>query len=310
MHAYSINGTLIVGTKDSLEATTELSMGGFGRDAKGAIVETNDGGSKMHWDTQRTIVERGQRMWIDDQGDEWPECAIVLVEEELDIIDDENDPAYGEMSQLPADDVARATVAYEAWLSTDPKATPTDSSRRFVVEMPENGWRSKDSFTAEEKARLRPTAEVLALLDGNAFFGMDVDADGDDRHYENYLPEAAAIAEANNGWYDLTSFARAGRPLPENPMGLDMSERPEGRVDLASGDLVTVRVTGIVWDTSDEDAPDGTIVDGTDLSPLLPPDLVVGVPADWSEDDRLTTLLSDHYGFCILSIGSTEPVED
>lgn len=311
MHAYSINGTLIVGTKDRLEATAELSPGEFRRDGDGAVVGIHQGGSRIHWDTQKTVMERGERMWIDDQGDEWPECAVILVEKELDIVDDEDDPAYGEMRELPTEDVARATVAYERWLSSDPKAVPIDSSRRFIIEMPEGGWRAKDSFSAEEKARLRPAAEILALLDGNAFFGMDVDADGDDRHYENYLPEAAAIAEANNGWYDLTSFARAGRPLPENPMGLDLSERVEGRVDLASGNLMTVRVTGIVWDTSgDDDAADATMIEGTDLSPLLPADLVVGVPRDWEEDGRLVSLLSDHYGFCILSIGATEPVED
>jgi len=310
MYAYAPNGTLITGTKDSLFATAELGEGTFSRAADGSIVAEGGGGSKMDWDSQRTVVQRGQPMWMDDEGEEWPECALILVENELDYIDDEDDPAHGEMATLPADEVERATRAYDAWLARDPKAAPVDRSARYAIEMPETGWRSRDSFTPDEKARLRPVAEVLALLDGNAFFGMDTDADGDDRHYERYLPEAAAIADANNGWFDLASFAREGRPLPVNPMGLELDERPDGRVDLAAGDLVTVRITGIVWDTSGEGAEDAVVVEGADLSPLLPPDLVVGVPADWSEHDRLVTLLGDHYGFRVASLGSAERVED
>lgn len=79
---------------------------------------------------------------------------------------------------------------------------------------PATGWRDKLTFSDAERAKLRPIAETLAMLDGNAFFGTDV-GDGHD-FYEQYLPEADAIYQANggdNGWAGEASFARA---LKEN----------------------------------------------------------------------------------------------
>lgn len=55
----------------------------------------------------------------------------------------------------------------------------------------------KRRFTAREKAMLRPIAEVLAILDGNAFWGLSVDQSGDDNWYEQYMPEAWMIYKNN-----------------------------------------------------------------------------------------------------------------
>lgn len=55
-------------------------------------------------------------------------------------------------------------------------------------------------FTDEEKILLRPIAETLAMLDGNAFFTIDA---GDGEWYEQYLPDAYSVFKANggmNGW--------------------------------------------------------------------------------------------------------------
>jgi hypothetical protein len=64
-------------------------------------------------------------------------------------------------------------------------------------------------FTDEEKSVLRPIAEALAMLDGNAFFSMtDLDGRG---YYEQYLPEAAALFESNggiDGWAGDASWVR------------------------------------------------------------------------------------------------------
>ena len=64
-------------------------------------------------------------------------------------------------------------------------------------------------FTDNEKQMLRPIAEVIALLDGNGFFTMDL---GDDREwYEQYLPEAWSIFEGNGGikgWSGKMSWIR------------------------------------------------------------------------------------------------------
>lgn len=80
--------------------------------------------------------------------------------------------------------------------------------KRYHVEKPEGGW--KKDFTDEEKRKLRPIAETLAMLDGNAFFTVDV---GKDREwYESYLPEAHAVYESNggdSGWAGEASFAKA-----------------------------------------------------------------------------------------------------
>jgi hypothetical protein len=64
-------------------------------------------------------------------------------------------------------------------------------------------------FTDEEKSVLRPIAETLAMLDGNAFFSM-TDLDGR-VYYEQYLPEAAALFESNggiDGWAGDASWVR------------------------------------------------------------------------------------------------------
>ena len=52
-------------------------------------------------------------------------------------------------------------------------------------------------WTDEEKQRLRPIAETIALLDGNAFFLHNL-ADGRE-WYEQYLPEAATVFDDNGG---------------------------------------------------------------------------------------------------------------
>jgi hypothetical protein len=73
------------------------------------------------------------------------------------------------------------------------------------------GMPRKKRFTAEQKLMLRPLAEVIAILDGNAFFGLDVDENGEDRWYEQYLPEAWMVYKANgsgNGWISQTSWMR------------------------------------------------------------------------------------------------------
>jgi hypothetical protein len=310
MHAYSIAGTPIVQSKDALFAYADLEEGAFSVDAKGVITNTGAGGSVMGWDTQKQVVDRGEPMWLCQDGDEWPSCSLILLEDERGTIEDEDSDDYGDPEPFPAEALAKATAAYDAWVAKDPEAVPVDSSIRYTIERPEAGWRNAASFTADEKARLRPIAETLAMLDGNAFFGMATDGEGDDVHYEQYLPEAAALAEANGGWADRASFVRGDTPYDENPLGLVMDDDAPGRVDLTAGDLVTVKVTGIEWDmtSGDGDATDAASM--ADLSALLPADLTVGVPADWAEGDRLTDLLSDHYGFCIRGIASSERIAD
>lgn len=69
-------------------------------------------------------------------------------------------------------------------------------------------------FTAEEKALLRPIAETIAMLDGNAFFTMDL---GDGREwYEQYLPEAWSLFESNGGLKGWASEMQHVRVITSN----------------------------------------------------------------------------------------------
>ena len=75
----------------------------------------------------------------------------------------------------------------------------------YQLDEPKTGWRALDTFTAEEKHLLRPIAETLAMLDGNAFFQPDLS------WYEQYLPEADALFQSNggmNGWAGTSHIAR------------------------------------------------------------------------------------------------------
>lgn len=61
------------------------------------------------------------------------------------------------------------------------------------------------NFTVEETTILRPIAETLAMLDGNAFFDLHGDI------YKSYLPEARALFNSNggiDGWAGGASWIR------------------------------------------------------------------------------------------------------
>lgn len=82
-----------------------------------------------------------------------------------------------------------------------------ESGRGYRVDKPSDGWR--EQFSEQEKEKLRPVAETLAMLDGNAFFTLE--GPSGKRHYEYYLPEAHAIYEANGGdggWAGEAAFAK------------------------------------------------------------------------------------------------------
>jgi hypothetical protein len=70
---------------------------------------------------------------------------------------------------------------------------PFDRSYTFTVDAK---WIKKD-WSDEEKTLLRPIAETLAMLDGNAFF-LHILPDGRE-WYEQYLAEAATVFYENGG---------------------------------------------------------------------------------------------------------------
>jgi hypothetical protein len=76
----------------------------------------------------------------------------------------------------------------------------------------------KSEFTYEEKYQLRPVAETLAMLDGNAFFGATIDNGRE--WYEQYLPEAWSLWMSNGGetgWPAGTAWMAEAQLRKENP---------------------------------------------------------------------------------------------
>ncbi len=75
-----------------------------------------------------------------------------------------------------------------------------------------------NGMDAETKEMLRPIAETFAMLDGNAFFGMNKRADEKD-WYEQYLPEAFSLFESNggvNGWAGEMGHVKQLRFIKKN----------------------------------------------------------------------------------------------
>lgn len=89
----------------------------------------------------------------------------------------------------------------------------------YTLNMPSDHRRV---FTDEEKTLLRPIAETLAMLDGNAFFGSQIDDNltGTTMEwYEQYLPEAWEVWKGNGGlegWAALTCWGREHKLRQEN----------------------------------------------------------------------------------------------
>ena len=88
----------------------------------------------------------------------------------------------------------------------------------YRIDKPETGWKNAQEMNVSEKEKLRSIAETLAMLDGNAFFGANTDEEGDDVHYEGYLPEAHALYESNGGdqgWSSEASFAKRQKRIKD-----------------------------------------------------------------------------------------------
>lgn len=79
----------------------------------------------------------------------------------------------------------------------------------YRIQCPESGWPALDQIPEQMRHMLRPMAETLAMLDGNAFFGNMGTAGGE--WYEQYLPEAWVLFQNNGGlrgWAGEASFVK------------------------------------------------------------------------------------------------------
>ena len=73
----------------------------------------------------------------------------------------------------------------------------------YSITAPDQGWPKVDQIPDHLTPILRPIAETLAMLDGNAFFSMDPDC------HTQYLPEAYVLFQDNggiNGWAGKAQF--------------------------------------------------------------------------------------------------------
>jgi hypothetical protein len=75
--------------------------------------------------------------------------------------------------------------------TTEDYLTPTKVS--YCITAPEEGWPMVDQIPDQLTPILRPIAETLAMLDGNAFFSAKND------WYTQYLPEAFVLFMDNGG---------------------------------------------------------------------------------------------------------------
>ena len=73
----------IVATVESIYGHASLVEDGFERNlARGGIKHTHsDGGTKMFWDTSKTVTENDQVLYVDDDDNEVPADQVELVDE-------------------------------------------------------------------------------------------------------------------------------------------------------------------------------------------------------------------------------------
>lgn len=98
----------------------------------------------------------------------------------------------------------------------------------YTIECPDGGWRRV--FSDQDKEKLRPIAETLAMLDGNAFFGI-----GGTDFYESYLPEADAVYRSNggdDGWASEASWVKTNRILKNDPVCKELWEKLQVMIKL------------------------------------------------------------------------------
>ena len=185
MFAYSHNRTKMTSVKQVTPGNAGIDEESFAVKSDLGSTEhyTYNGGTVMDWDGQKDALEHGQRVFVDDDGDEYPECALVYLDIDLD------DPDAAPLDPTTVQAFADAEEAYLRWRALEGTLT-------YNLPPPRSGWRQVGTFDDDEKELLRPIAETLAMLSGNAFFGLTTDADGEDVLYEEYLPQAAVLYES------------------------------------------------------------------------------------------------------------------
>lgn len=71
-------GKKILGTLDEIPGRANVES--LTRDPRTKTIDiVYSGETTVFWDGQRTITRKGQRIWLDENGDEWPENKLIEV---------------------------------------------------------------------------------------------------------------------------------------------------------------------------------------------------------------------------------------
>lgn len=83
MKAFAPNGSQIIGTLEQLSGRAEIAADSFSKDPgiDGGVQFEWQGGTEIFYDDQETVVEDGERIFLAEDGTEWPENQITLREE-------------------------------------------------------------------------------------------------------------------------------------------------------------------------------------------------------------------------------------
>lgn len=277
MYAYAPDGTKIASTKELVPGTCDVNDDSYSI-VDGKLDFDHGGGTDVDWNGQKTVEEKGERIFLDEDEGEWPECALVLVPNEIDPdADDEAD------RELPADKVAAAYAAFDAW----------SAKAAYVSEIkaPASGWPDVSGLSDDERTLLSPLASSLALLAGHAPAAIAAD----ETIVEALLPMALELTTRDGGTVselaDVPGLFPAGRiPFPTTIDGVKV-------IDISGGSpTALVAIDDIDWD-DDGQAPD------------LPKSMIAAVGAEWEDDGGIVDMLSDTFGFCVSGIGGTTEVD-
>lgn len=82
MIAFAPNGSQILGTLERLSGRAEVTANSYSKGEGGELLFDYDGGTEIFYDDQVTAEdERGKRLFLAEDGTEWPEDQIELREE-------------------------------------------------------------------------------------------------------------------------------------------------------------------------------------------------------------------------------------
>ncbi|MEA3208558.1 MAG: hypothetical protein QOE70_1615 [Chthoniobacter sp.] len=75
----SPTGTVITGTLETLSGRANIVPGSAREDPLGGIEFDYEGSTEIWWDEQRTVIRDDERVFLDEEGDEFLESELRLV---------------------------------------------------------------------------------------------------------------------------------------------------------------------------------------------------------------------------------------